>query len=162
VNEFLWWKCFRLFRLEWIVFGVQSVDTVGKCTTSSYLLTGPACVCLRCLDLDGRRFACKNLLKDPFINGWKHLPSVCGIMCFWNNAKDTKLFGVLIYFSLWGFFANVGKLQRKFTSLPCKFSFGSFVTRVFLIRGRRNQRRIFLEYSVGKLYNNLINIPCQK
>jgi hypothetical protein len=38
-------KVFRLFKLEWIVFGVQSVDTVGRCTTSSYLLAGPACVC---------------------------------------------------------------------------------------------------------------------
>jgi len=35
-------KVFRLFRLEWIFFGVQSVDTVGRCTTS-YLLAGPAC-----------------------------------------------------------------------------------------------------------------------
>jgi hypothetical protein len=39
-------KVFRLFRLEWIVLGVQSEDTVGRCTTS-YLLTGP--VCLWCL-----------------------------------------------------------------------------------------------------------------
>ncbi len=30
-------KVFRLFRLEWILFGVQSVDSVGRCTTS-YLL----------------------------------------------------------------------------------------------------------------------------
>ncbi len=44
-------KVFRLDRLEWICFGVQSVDIVSRCTTS-YLL--------RCLDLDGRRFACKN------------------------------------------------------------------------------------------------------
>jgi hypothetical protein len=36
-------KVFRLFRLEWIFFGVQSVDTVGRCTTS-YLLTRPACL----------------------------------------------------------------------------------------------------------------------
>jgi hypothetical protein len=34
---------FRLFRLEWIFLGVQSVDTVGRCTTS-YLLTGLACL----------------------------------------------------------------------------------------------------------------------
>jgi hypothetical protein len=30
--------------LEWIIFfGVQSVDTIGRCTTS-YLLAGPACL----------------------------------------------------------------------------------------------------------------------
>jgi hypothetical protein len=34
-------KVFRLFRLEQSFFGVQSVDTVGRCTTS-YLLAGPA------------------------------------------------------------------------------------------------------------------------
>jgi hypothetical protein len=34
-------KVFRLFRLERIFFGVQSVDTVGRCTTS-YLLAWPA------------------------------------------------------------------------------------------------------------------------
>jgi hypothetical protein len=27
-------KVFGLFRLEWIFFGVQSVDTIGRCTTS--------------------------------------------------------------------------------------------------------------------------------
>jgi len=32
-------KVFRPFRLEQILFGVQSVDTVGRCTTS-YLLAG--------------------------------------------------------------------------------------------------------------------------
>ncbi len=36
-------KVFRLFRLELICFGVQSVDTVGRCTTS-YLLAGSACL----------------------------------------------------------------------------------------------------------------------
>jgi hypothetical protein len=36
-------KVFRLFKLEQICFGVQSVDTVGRCTTS-YLLAGPACL----------------------------------------------------------------------------------------------------------------------
>jgi hypothetical protein len=41
LNWFLWWKEFKLFRLEWIFFGVQSVDTVSRCTTS-YLLAGPA------------------------------------------------------------------------------------------------------------------------
>jgi hypothetical protein len=35
-------KVFRLFRLERIFLGVQSVDTVGRCKTS-YLLAGPAC-----------------------------------------------------------------------------------------------------------------------
>jgi len=34
-------KVFRLFRLEQCFFGVQSVNTVGRCTTS-YLLAGPA------------------------------------------------------------------------------------------------------------------------
>jgi hypothetical protein len=33
-------KVFRLFRLEPDSFGVESVDTVGRCTTS-YLLAGP-------------------------------------------------------------------------------------------------------------------------
>ncbi len=33
----------KVFRLEWIFFGVQSVDIVGRCTTS-YLLAGPACL----------------------------------------------------------------------------------------------------------------------
>ncbi len=37
-------KVFRLLRLEQIVLGVQSVDTVGKCITS-YPLAGPARVC---------------------------------------------------------------------------------------------------------------------
>ncbi len=36
-------KVFSLFRLEWIFWGVQSVDTVGRCTTS-YLLVGPVCL----------------------------------------------------------------------------------------------------------------------
>jgi hypothetical protein len=36
-------KMFRLFRLEWIFLGVQSVDTVPRCTTSC-LLAGPACL----------------------------------------------------------------------------------------------------------------------
>ncbi len=36
-------KVFRLLRLEQIVLGVQSVDTVGKCITS-YQLAGPACL----------------------------------------------------------------------------------------------------------------------
>jgi hypothetical protein len=31
----------KVFRLEWIFLGVQSVDTVGRCTTS-YVLAGPA------------------------------------------------------------------------------------------------------------------------
>jgi hypothetical protein len=39
-------KVFRLFKLEHMFFGVQSVDTVGRCTTS-YLLVGP--MCLWCL-----------------------------------------------------------------------------------------------------------------
>jgi hypothetical protein len=34
-------KVFRLFRLKQNFFGVQSVDTVGRCTTS-YLLAGPS------------------------------------------------------------------------------------------------------------------------
>jgi hypothetical protein len=36
-------KVFRLFRLEQIFFGVESVDTAGRCTTS-YLSAGPACL----------------------------------------------------------------------------------------------------------------------
>jgi hypothetical protein len=36
-------KVFRPFKLEQIFFGVASVDAVGRCTTS-YLLTGPACL----------------------------------------------------------------------------------------------------------------------
>jgi hypothetical protein len=36
-------KLFRLFRLERIFFGVQSVDTGGRCTTF-YLMAGPACL----------------------------------------------------------------------------------------------------------------------
>ncbi len=34
MNRCFWVKVFRLFRLERIVFGVQSVNTVGRCTTS--------------------------------------------------------------------------------------------------------------------------------
>jgi hypothetical protein len=30
-------KVFRLFKLEEMFFGVQSVDTIGRCTTTSYL-----------------------------------------------------------------------------------------------------------------------------
>jgi hypothetical protein len=36
-------KVFKLFRLERMFFGVQSVDIVGRCT-ASYLLAGPACL----------------------------------------------------------------------------------------------------------------------
>jgi hypothetical protein len=36
-------KVFRLFRLEWICFGVRAVYKVGKGSTS-YLLAGPACL----------------------------------------------------------------------------------------------------------------------
>ncbi len=36
-------KVFRLFKLEQMFFVVQSVDTVGRYTTS-YLLAGPACL----------------------------------------------------------------------------------------------------------------------
>jgi hypothetical protein len=36
-------KVFRPFKLEQMFFGVPSVDTVGRCTTS-YLLAGPACL----------------------------------------------------------------------------------------------------------------------
>jgi hypothetical protein len=54
-------KAFRLFRLERIFFGVQSVDTVGRCTPS-YLLAGPACLwclvswvsCMVCTKQDER------------------------------------------------------------------------------------------------------------
>ncbi len=36
-------KVFWLFTLEWIFLGVQSVNTVGRCTTS-YLLAWPMCL----------------------------------------------------------------------------------------------------------------------
>jgi len=39
-------KVFRLFRVEWIFLGVQSVDTEGRCTTS-YLFVMPCWLCLR-------------------------------------------------------------------------------------------------------------------
>ncbi len=43
-------KVFRLFRSEHIFFDIQSVDTVGRCTTS-YLLAGPVCLwCLVCFE----------------------------------------------------------------------------------------------------------------
>jgi len=45
----------KVFRLEWVFFGVQSVDTVGRCTTS-YLLAGPAC--LWCLVLFSPKHSC--------------------------------------------------------------------------------------------------------
>jgi hypothetical protein len=44
VNQFLWWKCLDCLHWNRCFFGVQSVDTVGRCTTSSYLLAGPACL----------------------------------------------------------------------------------------------------------------------
>jgi hypothetical protein len=39
-------KVFRLLRLEQMFFGVQSVDTVCRCTTS-YLLARPTFLCVR-------------------------------------------------------------------------------------------------------------------
>jgi hypothetical protein len=36
-------KVFKLFKLERFFFGVQSVDTVGRCITF-YLMAGPACL----------------------------------------------------------------------------------------------------------------------
>jgi hypothetical protein len=36
-------KVFRLFKLEQMFFGVESVDTVGICATP-YLLAGPVCL----------------------------------------------------------------------------------------------------------------------
>jgi hypothetical protein len=36
-------KVFRLFKLEHMFFDFESVDTVGRCTTS-YLLAGSACL----------------------------------------------------------------------------------------------------------------------
>jgi hypothetical protein len=42
-------KVFRLFRLGTDFFGVQSVDTVGRCTTS-YLLAGPVYFVMHCLN----------------------------------------------------------------------------------------------------------------
>jgi len=46
VNPFLWWKCLDCLNWNKYFFGVQSVSTVGRCTTS-FLLAGP--VCLWCL-----------------------------------------------------------------------------------------------------------------
>ncbi len=40
-------KVFRLFKLEQMFFGIQSVDTVARCTTS-YLLAGPAVLVTPC------------------------------------------------------------------------------------------------------------------
>jgi hypothetical protein len=52
-------KMFRLFRLERSFLGVQSVNTLSRCTTS-YLLAGPACLwCLVCL-----------LLSHPLTHVW--------------------------------------------------------------------------------------------
>jgi len=42
-KQVFWVKVFRLFRLEWIFFGVESVDTGNRCRTS-YLFAGPACM----------------------------------------------------------------------------------------------------------------------
>jgi hypothetical protein len=48
MNRFLWWNYSRLFRLESIVLGIQSVvDTASRCTTSN-LLAGPACLRMPC------------------------------------------------------------------------------------------------------------------
>jgi len=41
-------KVFRRLFIETDVFGVQSVNTVGRCTTS-YRLAGPACFVMPCL-----------------------------------------------------------------------------------------------------------------
>ncbi len=38
-------KVFRLFKLEQMFLGLESVDIVGRCITS-YLLAGPTCFCL--------------------------------------------------------------------------------------------------------------------
>ncbi len=47
-------KVFRLSKLEQMFFGVQTVDTVGRCTTS-YLLVGPACLWRPCCQhVEGR------------------------------------------------------------------------------------------------------------
>jgi hypothetical protein len=36
-------KMFRLPELEHMFFGIENVDTIGRCRTS-YLLAGPACL----------------------------------------------------------------------------------------------------------------------
>jgi hypothetical protein len=43
LNRFLWWKCLDCLNWNKCFFGVQSVDTVGRCTTS-YLLAGTVCL----------------------------------------------------------------------------------------------------------------------
>ncbi len=108
---------FRLFRLEWIVL-VQSVDTVGRCTTS-YLLAGP--VCLWCLHImcatynDGKPITMEKLEKllipvGPHqIKSWNQPPSSKGNE---NNHQNvllnlTKPFNVCLPFDV---ILNLGKL----------------------------------------------------
>jgi len=83
--------------LEWIVFGVQSVDTVGRCTTSSYLLAGPACVCDALIwmveDLHAR-------FTERSVHQWMKASS----FRVWHNVllkcKEYKIFGVHLFFPL--------------------------------------------------------------
>jgi hypothetical protein len=42
-------KVFRLFGLERIFLGVESVDAVGRCTTSSYLFGKASVFVMPCL-----------------------------------------------------------------------------------------------------------------
>jgi len=46
-------KVFRLFKLEQMFFGIQSVDKVGRCATC-YLLAGPAVFVTPCLSSQTR------------------------------------------------------------------------------------------------------------
>jgi hypothetical protein len=71
VNQFLfWWKCFRLFRLEWILLVFRLlIDTGVRCTTSSYLLAGP--VCLWCLVL----FHHQPIIASKRLVIFSHVPS---------------------------------------------------------------------------------------
>ncbi len=43
MNPFLWWKCLDCLNWNKCFFSVQSVDRVGRCTTS-YLLAGLVCL----------------------------------------------------------------------------------------------------------------------
>jgi hypothetical protein len=58
-------KAFRLFKLEQMFFGVESPDAVGWCTTS-YLLTGPACLWC-CILFCSYEIHCTEMLQIVFL-----------------------------------------------------------------------------------------------
>ncbi len=76
-------KVFRMFRLEGTFFGVQSVDAVGRCTTS-YLLTGPAC--LWCLVVFSSSF-----FPSVFFFFWVLL-----VLFKWGFSLKEKTFSLLL------------------------------------------------------------------